>query len=169
MISHEFPKWGGQRLFIRKTPTYYLFLPIRGVWTRRAVRRNAISRLYFVSPRDQERFFLCLLLLHVRGATSSEDLRTINDTVHPIFWEAAIALRLTESDDEWFFSMNQASLFSMPRSLRSLFVTTCLFCSPSNCLRLFNNFLEPMTEDFLRITQKMSQETCAFSTSMSSW
>lgn len=144
-------------------PTHYSFLRTQGIWTPKVRRGNVISRLYSVSPRDEERFFLRLVLPHIRGATSFEDLRTINDAVYPTFREAAIAPGLTESDAEWFFVMNQASLFSMLRSLRRLFVTICLFCQPSNCLRIFNNFLELMCADFSRnYPEVVARNMCIF-------
>ena len=37
-----------------------------------------IGRMYSVSPKDVERFHMRLLLLHVRGANSYEDLWTVN-------------------------------------------------------------------------------------------
>jgi hypothetical protein len=37
---------------------------------------HAVGRLYHVSPAEGERFYLRLLLHHVTGATSSQDVRT---------------------------------------------------------------------------------------------
>lgn len=74
-----------------------------------------------------------------------------------------IALGSTESDDEWLYVIKEASLFSMPRSLGCLFVTISLSRQPSNCLRLFNNFVEAMSEDFPRNHPKnVARKMCIF-------
>ena len=55
--------------------------------------------MYLVSPK--ERFYLRFHLLHVRGATCLEDLRTVDNKILPTFYEAAIACKLIKTDDEW--------------------------------------------------------------------
>ena len=57
--------------------------------------------MYFVSPKDQERFYLSIHLLHFRGATCFEDLRAIDNKILPAFYEAVIACKLIKTDDEW--------------------------------------------------------------------
>ncbi len=42
-----------------------------------------------------------MLLNYVKGTTCYEDLRTINNTLYPIFQEACEALRLLGDDREW--------------------------------------------------------------------
>lgn len=111
---------------------------------------GAKSRLYFVSPKENERFILRILLLLIRGETSYESLRTHNGVVHTAFKEAAITRGLTWTDAEWDQVMTQAALFSMPSALRSLFVTICLLCQPSSLLFLFSDHFDSMSEDFRR-------------------
>ena len=133
-----------RNLLYTEVPIDFTFNRALTIWTRRLKKSKTISRLYFVSPREQGRFFLRLLLLHVRGATSFEDLRSLNG-IYPSFREAAIARGLTESDEEWHFAMSQASLFFMSSSLRSLFVssvnhpTASDFSTilPRKCARIF--------------------------------
>lgn len=62
-----------------EAPCHYVWNKQQKRWRPR-LRRNVIGRMYFASPRDEERFCLRLLLHHVRGATSFESLRTINGT-----------------------------------------------------------------------------------------
>ena len=45
-------------------------------------RFETISRLNIVSPKDNERFFLKLLLNHVKGVTSFKDIRTFNNITY---------------------------------------------------------------------------------------
>ena len=69
---------------------YYVFE--NNMWQR--CRQNSskiIGRMYTVHPRDQDKYYLWLLLLHVKGATSFENLRTVNGVLHDDFKSAAIA------------------------------------------------------------------------------
>lgn len=59
-----------------------------------------IGRMYSASPSDRERFFMRLLLLQLRGATSFVDLRTVNGVVCAACQEAAKALGLLNDDEE---------------------------------------------------------------------
>ena len=56
-------------------PNYYVFDEKCKMWNvRKKFKKQVLSRMYLVSPRRRERFYLRLLLLHVSGATSFEDL-----------------------------------------------------------------------------------------------
>ncbi|CAI9718305.1 Hypothetical predicted protein [Octopus vulgaris] len=58
-------------------PYNYVFNKQTTVWKRR--QRNGdkvIYRLYKVSQKDEERFYLRLLLMHVTEARSYEDMKT---------------------------------------------------------------------------------------------
>ena len=69
-------------------------------WISRVRARKTIRRMYFVSPRDQERFFLRTLLFHVKGATCLEYLKIYRGVTHSSFQDAAIARGVASSDDE---------------------------------------------------------------------
>ena len=57
--------------------------------------------MYLVNPKDRQRYFIRLLHLHVKGATSFEYLRTVNCVIHPTFYEAAVAKHSENEDEEW--------------------------------------------------------------------
>ncbi len=80
-----------------------------------------IGRIHQVSPKDIKRYFLRLLLLHVKGAVSFEHLRTVNNITFSTFNEAATALNLLENDAELDRSLEEASKLQMPFQLRRMF------------------------------------------------
>jgi len=59
-----------------------------------------ISRMYSVSHRNPEKFYLLLVLLHVPGMSSSDHLRTVDGTVVGRFREACIRRRLSSDEGE---------------------------------------------------------------------
>ena len=57
--------------------------------------------MYLFNPKDRQRYFIRLLLLHVKGATLFENLRSVNCVIHPTYYEAAVAKHLVNEDEEW--------------------------------------------------------------------
>jgi len=94
-----------QYLYI-EIPRYYTFkkekINDRNVsrWIKRKSHYNCIGRMYSVSPAQTELFHLRLLLLTVKGATSFNDLKTVNREFYQLFSAACLALGLIEDDDE---------------------------------------------------------------------
>lgn len=64
-------------------------------------KKSIKSRMYLVNPKDQERYFLRLLLLLLKDATSFEDLSTINEITYETFFEAAKIIQLVREDNKW--------------------------------------------------------------------
>jgi hypothetical protein len=69
-----------------------------------------------------------MLLLTVKGATSYEDLRSYNNTLHPTFKEACRARGLLNDDNEWYEAFDEAAKWATSDQLRQLFVTMLLYC-----------------------------------------
>jgi hypothetical protein len=109
-----------------------------------------IGRLVAAHPAEGERYYLRVLLNHVPGATSYEELRTVDGQVMPSFRDAAEKRGLIEADNTIDECMTEAELFRMPSSLRRLFATILVFCEPSDIRSLWNNHLEAMSEDYSR-------------------
>ena len=109
-----------------------------------------IARVYSVSPKEGERYYLRLLLHNVPGATSFEHLRTVGNNVCDTFKDACSLLGLLEEDVEWTRCMDEAALWQMPCQLRQLFVILLVHCHPQDVKALWEKFKNPMSEDFKR-------------------
>ncbi|KAM1736615.1 hypothetical protein ACFX12_014956 [Malus domestica] len=101
-----------------------------------------------VSPNEGEKFYLRILLNHVRGPTSFDDLRTVNDIVQPTFIKAVEQQDLLEDDDSIRQCLREASNIRMPSALRRLFVTILVYCEPHGVRRLWDEFHSFMVEDY---------------------
>ncbi|GAN11858.1 hypothetical protein MAM1_1133d11475 [Mucor ambiguus] len=105
---------------------------------RRAGFGGTIGRIiYTISPRDNEKHYLRLLLLHVPGAKSFADLRTVDGVVHNTFQAAACGLGLLAEDNEWSAAMTEAALTQPPSALRQLFCILVAFSGVSDPFRLW--------------------------------
>lgn len=128
-------------------PSEFVWNKLQMQWIRRKNNMTALGRMYTVSPRDQERFFCRLLLLHRKGAQSFADLRTVHAVLHETFFAAAHALGLTHHDNAWVSCLQEASQTLHPVALRCLFATILLFNNVDDPLELWNQFADRMTED----------------------
>lgn len=111
--------------------TLYMDMPERHVYQDKnngwKVRQRhdhfpPVGRMYYVSPRDVERYYLRMLLCHVPGATSFENLRCTpkpdpedptESIVHPTFQAACVAHGLLADDHEWELCIQEAVGVSM--------------------------------------------------------
>ncbi|KAK9689010.1 hypothetical protein RND81_09G027900 [Saponaria officinalis] len=119
-------------------------------WFRRKNKLIVTGRLAFVAPAEGERYFLRLLLLHVRGPKSFEDLLTVDGYRCCTFQEAALKLHLLEEDDAVDMCLKEACEIQMPFALRRLFSTVLIFCQPSDPTTLWIKYYKHLSEDFRR-------------------
>ena len=120
-------------------------------WTPRKQKKQfpTIGRLTQAFPKDIERFYLRLLLQHVPGPTSYEDIRTVNGKQYNSFAEAARERGLAENDSEWDDCLKEGSLSKMPSQLRTLFVVILVFCTPNNSNALWEKYEKHLGENFI--------------------
>ena len=101
-------------------------------------------------PAEGERYFLRVLLNHVPGKTSFEDLRTVDGVLCASFREAAERLGLIEADNTLDECLTESTEFAMPASLRRLFATILVFCELGDVRGLWDRHLEVMSDDYSR-------------------
>ncbi|CDF36818.1 partial DNA helicase [Chondrus crispus] len=107
---------------------------------------NVVGRIYTVSRREGERYFLRLLLTQVPGATSFQNLRNIDGEQCTRFRQACLRLGLLADDAEWKHAIRD-SLRSSFVPLSHLFATILAHCQPSDPLSLWNDHLDMFLTD----------------------
>ncbi|GAA0183417.1 hypothetical protein LIER_30830 [Lithospermum erythrorhizon] len=133
----------------REFPEHYVWNKKDRCWYERK-QREVIGRVNGAHPAEGERYYLRLLLNHVRGPTSFEDLLTIDCVRSSTFKEAAQRRGLLESDKSISECLNEAITFSMPYALRRLFATILVHCEPTDVRKLWNSYFDALSEDFKR-------------------
>ncbi len=130
-------------------PTNYTWNIPHRRWNLRKTAATAIGRLYMVQPLEGERYYLRILLTHVKGATSFDHLKTVNGYVCGSFKETCILLGLLQDDVEWDACLSEASKIKAGQQLRHLFAMILLFCQPVVPEKLWDNHKLALCEDIL--------------------
>ncbi|XP_073152577.1 uncharacterized protein [Henckelia pumila] len=130
-------------------PCHFVWDSREKSWNRRK-QGKVIGRVNASNTIEGERYYLCLLLLHVRGPTSYDDLLTVGTTLCSTFKESSQVRGLLECDESNFQCLNEAVDFHMPYALRRLFATILVHCQPSDVRRLWDAFCHHLFEDFGR-------------------
>jgi hypothetical protein len=106
-------------------------------WTMRK-RGFAIGRMYYAHPTLGELYYLRMLLNCIKGATSYEHLRTVDDRVHNTFKDACIAMGLLAYDNEWHQALEEVGVWASGRQLRDMFTSMLMFCEVMNPRQLWD-------------------------------
>ncbi|XP_021953009.1 uncharacterized protein LOC110849854 [Folsomia candida] len=118
------------------------------------------ARLYLYADIPEHYVF------NKRGATSFEDLRTVEDVIYPTFKEAAQKSGIFSDDATWDFALTDAAIWKMPRQMRDLFAYICVFAVPPNALELFEKYKADLYEDFARDARHSHTDNCQHCTNL---
>uniref|UniRef100_A0A383VR27 ATP-dependent DNA helicase n=1 Tax=Tetradesmus obliquus TaxID=3088 RepID=A0A383VR27_TETOB len=134
-------------------------IPVTKHGSSASVHRQAfmpIGRMYSVHPSAGERFYLWLLLCHVHGATSFEDLRRVpgHEQPFPTFKEACAARGLLQHDGEWRQCLQEAAGHRMPYCMRGMFASILAYNDVADAAALWNDYKGALCEDLLRTARR---------------
>ena len=144
------------------TPAYrdvlYTEIPTRCVWhkqsrkwgPRKQQAAKILGRMHGAHPAEGERYFLYLLLLHVPGAQSFEDLLRVPHRHDPAasFREAAVLRGLLHDDAEYAAALEEAEKTHMPKQFRIFFAHLLMACDIQDATALWLRFRDSFAEDF---------------------
>lgn len=136
-----------RKYLYREFAEFFIWNKSKRCWKARQ-RRTQIGRLVYANPAEGERYYLWVLLNHVRGATSYESLRTWHGVTYETSREAYEVMSFVETDKSLDDCMMKSARFRMPCALRKLFATIIDFFSAPmyavygisiliQCLRIF--------------------------------
>ncbi|KAK4519140.1 uncharacterized protein ATC70_009449 [Mucor velutinosus] len=153
-----------QNLLYIDVPRHYSFDKKQKKWVKRRRGINSqnrvkgIGRMYFVPPSaaNMEKYCMRLLLLHVRGPQSFDNLKNVNGVQYVTFREAAQSMGLLANEDEWHFCLDEgyAMIRTGSSQVRDLFVTILIFCTISTYKQLWDNHKVQLSEDFIHEIQQ---------------
>ena len=127
-------------------------------WTPREPGTFSISRMYHAHPTSGEHFYLRLLLTCTKGATSFEDLCTVDGVHCDTFKEACFLHGLVDDDREWHQCLTEAKDMAVGWQLRHLFVSILHDCTPSRPRELWDTFWPHICDDLKCQLQQWGME-----------
>ncbi|KAL4590838.1 hypothetical protein LXL04_003781 [Taraxacum kok-saghyz] len=136
-----------RKYLYKEFPTYFTWNPSKRCWNQR--KKGAMrGRLVSANPAEGERYYLRVLLSHVRGPTYFDDLYTVNNKLYPTFRKAAVERGLVETYDNLSQCLTEALLFQFPADLRRLFATILIYCEPGDVRKLWDEHYNSLSEDY---------------------
>jgi hypothetical protein len=134
-----------RQFLYHEVPEHYVWKDKK--WERRHNKRMSVGRIFNVSHHNNELFALRRLLRVVKGATSFEDLATVNGTLHSTFSAACMARGLFADDTELILAfMEIADIEVSVDKIRRMFASMLVHCAPTDGIALFNRFIDDLCE-----------------------
>ncbi|SCV74472.1 BQ2448_8111 [Microbotryum intermedium] len=128
-------------------PRYYSWNKEKLRWKRRVHDRNVIGRIYTVSLRSGERYYLRMLLEVVKCPTSFADLFEFEGVVYPSYRAACAARGLLADDGEHRTCLTEAAQIQTGDQLRRLFVFMLIHATVADPPRLFERHFNSLSDD----------------------
>ena len=149
----------GPELLYIEYVEHYTWVATPRYWKRRTQNDKVIGRMHRLSPKAGESFYLRILLLHVRGAESWQELLTHDGTVHDSFKEACVARGLLRDDEEWHRCMRDAACMETGYQLLCLFTNILLHCNIAKPFELWTAHKKELGADIkYHLTKNLPQE-----------
>ena len=142
--------YGGKRardLLYYEIPRYFVFNGKE--WKIREKFNNSIGTIQPAQPSQGERFYLRILLSHVKGADSFDYLKEFDHIKYNTYQETCLARNLIRDDSEWINCMNEALTYQTPSALRSLFVLILIHCNPTKPFELYEKYKDDLARDYI--------------------
>ncbi|WVZ57135.1 hypothetical protein U9M48_007562 [Paspalum notatum var. saurae] len=128
-------------------PEHFRWIKANTQWVPRK-QRAQIGRLVYAHPAEGERYYLRVLLNHVRGACSFENLRSFSGVTYPTFRAACEAMGFVEADATLDDCLAEATSFNMPCAVRRLFAIIMVFCECAHLRALWEKHFDSMAADY---------------------
>uniref|UniRef100_A0A914MFX3 ATP-dependent DNA helicase n=3 Tax=Meloidogyne TaxID=189290 RepID=A0A914MFX3_MELIC len=157
-----------QNILFENMPETYSIDPKFKTWKKRNLstnerriqdRKPVFGRIYPVSPRENEKFALYVLMRHFPG--DPDHLKNVNGTICDTFADAARLRGLFEDNAIWERTLSDASTSLMPSQMRQLFVNILLHGSTQDCIidskQLWEMFKDNMYDKRCTDAQKPSR------------
>ena len=116
-------------------------------WSLRQQKTFVLGQIAYVTPTAGEKFYLCTLLMVVRGPKSFDDLKTVNGIHCKTFQSVWLHRGLLEDDGEWCMCLQDAADIQTGCQLWHLFVTILLFSTPAEPRELWFEFCHLICDD----------------------
>ncbi|XP_058751125.1 uncharacterized protein LOC131624171 [Vicia villosa] len=130
------------------------FVYVKKEWKPR-LKGYTIGRLIWVPPTTGELYYLRMMLTHVKGPQSYDEIKIVNNVKYDTFRDACFAMGFIGDDREFIFAITEAFQWGSGHYLRLLFVHMLLSSSinrPKHQRIANNRGLRLTNEEILNLT-----------------
>ncbi|XP_010463507.1 PREDICTED: uncharacterized protein LOC104744195 [Camelina sativa] len=139
-----------RQLLYEEIPSKYISDGKEKYFFRRKTRTFAIGRIIYVPPTIDDAYHLRILLNSIRGPTSFDHIKIVNDVVHKTYREACYTLGLLDDDKEYIEGIKEAHFMCSPKFVRKMFVRMLLAAVLSTPHIVWEETWEMLSEYILR-------------------
>jgi len=130
-----------------KFPEHFVWDDKKKEW-KPSQRGVSIGRIAYAASSEGEKYYLRILLAHVKGPTSFIDLLTINGYTCSSFQKVALKHEITAVDNVAELSLLENVDSQMSCTLRKLFASLLVFCEPPNPREFWTTYYPHLSKDF---------------------
>ncbi|XP_076031073.1 uncharacterized protein LOC143019319 [Oratosquilla oratoria] len=138
-------------LYCNQLPNHFVFNNTSSVWEERKTAASSLGRIRAVTNKTVELFYLRLLLTHVKGPTSYEDLRTFEGVIYPTYREAVKAMGLLNDKETWKKTILEIINHTNDRNqLRATYASMLVFSELEDQSGIWEETKDLFASDFLQ-------------------
>jgi len=150
--NRKYPE--ARTLTYNRFPSKFVWKEDKHEWSPRQ-RGMSIGRVYFAPPGSGERFYLRTLLNYVKGPTSYDELKTVDNIKYNTFKEACFARGLLDDDKEFIDAIIEASLWGTGAYLRRMFSTLMVNGQLTRPEVVWNSTSDNLIDDVLYMQRRL--------------
>ncbi|KAI5413759.1 hypothetical protein KIW84_058058 [Lathyrus oleraceus] len=144
-----------QNLTYNKFVSKFVYVKKKREWKPRQ-KGYTIGRLIWVPPTTGELYYLRLMLTHVKGPRSYNDIKTVNNVKYDTFRDACFAMGFIGDDREFIAAIKEANHWGSGQYLRLLFVHMLLSGSINRPRHVWSKTCHLLADGILYAQQRIA-------------
>ncbi|KAI5422461.1 hypothetical protein KIW84_045778 [Lathyrus oleraceus] len=144
-----------QNLTYSKFVSKFVYVKKKREWKPRQ-KGYTIGRLIWVPPTTGELYYLRLMLTHVKGPHSYNDIKTVNNVKYDTFRDACFAMGFIGDDREFIAAIKEANHWGSGQYLRLLFVHMLLSGSINRSRHVWSKTCHLLVDGILYAQQRIA-------------
>ncbi|XP_076038877.1 uncharacterized protein LOC143024048 [Oratosquilla oratoria] len=138
-------------LYYHEIPNHFIYDKADSKWLERKTRTAAaLGRIRAVTNKTVELFYLRVLLTHVKGPSSYEDLRTVDGVTHDTYREAVKAMGLLNDEETWSKTIMEIISHTNNRDqLRTTYASMLVFSDLEDQRNIWEETKDLFASDYL--------------------
>ncbi|KAI5387620.1 hypothetical protein KIW84_073638 [Lathyrus oleraceus] len=144
-----------QNLTYSKFVSKFVYVKKKREWNPRQ-KGYTIGRFIWVPPTTGELYYLRLMLTHVKGPRSYNDIKTVNNVKYDTFRDACFAMGFISDDREFIAAIKEANHWGSGQYLRLLFVHMLLSCNINRPRHVWSKTCHLLADGILYAQQRIA-------------